>query len=207
ARGVPGARERRLHGQLLRELPVVTVRIGERGDAHAPLAVDRAGQQLDAALLERRAGRVDVVDPDAQLEPRAGLGSGDRRGLDLLLGRRVEEQVHEQLVELHADGGLVLEDNVDAEDGLVKRLRRLQILDEQADRADMRQRLPYVRAHSVLLSGWVLFRPPPGGEIIGLQKQRGPAGAGPRQTRIVLELERLALVLAAAVVAAELVAV
>src|SRR6185436_9914295 len=82
-----------------------------------------------------------------------------------------------------------------------------QILDEQADRADMRQRLPYVRAHSVLLSGWVLFRPPPGGEIIGLQKQRGPAGAGHRQTRIVLELERLALVLAAAVVAAELVAV
>ena len=62
----------------------MAVRIGEGGDAHTPLPVDRAGQQLDAELLERRAGRVDVVDEDAELEPRAGLGAGDRRGLDLL---------------------------------------------------------------------------------------------------------------------------
>jgi hypothetical protein len=58
----------------------MTVGAGEGRRAHAPLAVDRSGEEGDAALLEERARGIDVVDPDAELEPepvaRAATGAG-----------------------------------------------------------------------------------------------------------------------------------
>src|SRR5919106_3037710 len=55
------------------DLPQVTVGIGENRGAHAPLAVDRAVEERDSATRQLLAHRVGVVDPDRELEPRAGL--------------------------------------------------------------------------------------------------------------------------------------
>ena len=41
-------------GELLRDLPDVAVRVRERGRAHPPLPVDRAVEQLDAAVRQLR---------------------------------------------------------------------------------------------------------------------------------------------------------
>ena len=65
-------------GDPARDLPDVAVGIGECRGAHAPVAVDRAVQELDAARPQLRADRVRVVDPDRQLEARAALRRGDR---------------------------------------------------------------------------------------------------------------------------------
>src|SRR5436305_6268038 len=78
---------KRLNGRVLRavrrrellcDLPAVAVGVGERRGSHAPHAVDRAGEEGDAALFEERADVVDVVDPDAELEPGSCLAVGDR---------------------------------------------------------------------------------------------------------------------------------
>src|SRR6266498_3127449 len=141
--------------QLLCDLPAVAVGVGEGRGAHAPDAVDRAGEEGDAALLEERTDGVDVVDPDAELEPGSCLAVGYRRRLDLLSGGGGVQEVDEEVVELHADGGRVLEDDVHVEDVAVEGLRCLQIVDEETDRADflegLRGRLRGLNRRRVLI--------------------------------------------------------
>jgi len=75
--------------------------VGEGCDAHAPWPVDRPDQNLYTALLQVRADGVDILDPDAQLEPAACMPVRDdaRFHQDRCFFRL--EEVDDQVVELH----------------------------------------------------------------------------------------------------------
>jgi hypothetical protein len=121
------------------ELPAVAVRIGERRGAHAPGSVDWTSEERRAALLHQPAYGIDVVDPEAELEAGPRVSACDRGRLDLLLRGGHVQEIEEQATEFDADGGLVLEDDADGEDVAVELLGRLEILDEETDRADLSQ--------------------------------------------------------------------
>ena len=126
----------------------MAVGVGERGGAHPPLPVERAVEQLDAAVRQLRDVRVRVLDPDRELDARAHVRAADSSGRDQLVRRGRREQVDDRVLELERDRVLVLEEHGHLEDLLVERLRPLRILDEQGDRTDASQRL----AHFALLS-------------------------------------------------------
>ena len=67
-------------GEVLRDLPDMAVGIGERGGAHPPLPVDRAVEQLDAAVRQLRDDGVRVLDKDRELDARARVGAADAPG-------------------------------------------------------------------------------------------------------------------------------
>ena len=52
----------------------MAVGVRERGGAHPPLPVERAVEQLDAAVRQLRDDRVRVLDPDRELDARARVG-------------------------------------------------------------------------------------------------------------------------------------
>src|SRR4029078_10365659 len=121
---------------LLRDLPDVPGRVAERRVPHAPRRVYRAVEQLDAAAPQLVAHRVDVVDGDRELEPRAGLRLGDRRGRDQLRRLTDLEEVDQRVAELEDRRVVVLERDRQAERLLVEGFRRGEVLDEERDRAD-----------------------------------------------------------------------
>src|SRR6266576_6229927 len=135
-------------GEVLCDLPDMAVGVGESRGAHPPLPVDRAVEQLDAAVRQLSDDRVRILDPDRELGARPCVGAADRLGRDQLVRRGRREQVDDRVLELEHRRVLVLEDHGHVESLLVERFRPLRILDEQGDRADALQRL----AHFALLS-------------------------------------------------------
>ena len=125
--------------QALRDFPTVTGGVSEGGDSHAPLFVCWAAEQPHTPLLKVTTHRIHIVHPDAELEARASIGTSDDARLDKCGRFGNLKQVDDQVVELHSDGDLVLMDDLDVEDVLVERLRLMQVLHEQAHRADIRQ--------------------------------------------------------------------
>ena len=125
--------------QALRDFPTVTGGVSEGGDSHAPLFVWRAAEKPHSPFLQFTAHRIHIVYPDAELEARASIGTRDDSRLDKCGRFRDLKQVDDQVVELHCDGDFVLMDDLDVEDVLVERLRLMQVLHEQAHRADLLQ--------------------------------------------------------------------
>jgi len=80
----------------LRDLPDVTVRIGEGDRAHAPVTIRRATDQCHSVLVQLSAHRIDVFNPDGEL-PETLLRQGEyveSRGLvsRILPQRTIDQQ-------------------------------------------------------------------------------------------------------------------
>src|SRR6476661_5438297 len=92
------------------DLPDMAARVAEARGANSPRPVDRAVQELDSALLQFLAFRVDVVDVEGELEPDPCVTGRNGCGLDEP-GRLTRlQEVDDGLAELE-DGRVVVLEN------------------------------------------------------------------------------------------------
>ena len=122
--------------QLLRDFPDVPVRVGEGSGPNAPRAINGAVQERDAPRSQLTAGRIRILDPDRELEPRTGVALPDGRGADQSICLSAVEQVQKGVVQAKHRAVRVSEDRSRVEGSFVERLRSRHILDEQRDRAN-----------------------------------------------------------------------
>jgi hypothetical protein len=104
----------------VRDLPDMTVGIGEARGPDSPRAIHRSIQQGDAARGEFGAGLIDVIDANRELKPRSGVGGRDLRGSNEIGRLRAHQKIDHEVVEIHDGGVFIFVDRRKIEDVMVE---------------------------------------------------------------------------------------